>query len=800
MLHKIEELKSIGKFRNYQANGQVNFHKLNLIFGDNGSGKTTLTSVFRSLATNKPEIILNRKSTNSTTQPSAKISQSGNPRVVHNFSSNNWSASVNDIEIFDIHFINENVYSGFEFNDEHKKHLHEFVIGAQGVSLQQQIEQNKRDKVTVRQSIVGIEQLIVQSVGNGLTVELLPSYVRIGAEKAENIDSKIATAETTLSNANSNSVIRSRSILNPLALISSSINFDSLLADLRLTSQQIQDNTLELLFRNHCKELTENGINDVENWLQKGFSYVHSKKETITAESSENLKCPFCSQTIDDSLGIIKAYTLQFNEAFNELVNKIKNYLNLLQSSNLDNALQSISSINQNNVIAINSWKSHLSDDIITPIFNIAEDEEAIKSELNRIQAAITQKLQNPSGAVYTDSVTSFKTVLERINNNISEYNKVVQNYNTAISTFKNNIKTVEQAQNELSILKRIKKRIDTYVSGLCNQLTAKKTELRTHEQAYTQLVQQQVTNSAQFFGSYKDRINHYLSTVFKTPFRIENVEHIAPQGRAIQSKLGYKLTIEGLDISFAPNQALNAKDCLSEGDKSTIALAFFMSKLDIDANRQNKILVFDDPLSSLDTNRKIYTIGIIKELFQHMKQVIVLSHNEYFLHEISKNISNSDKKTFRIIENFQTKESKLELCDLDELVKNDYFKHIEAMENFRTNPDLNIKDSVLGWLRNVLEAHLRFKFYKDIRTMTGQGTFGNLINHLDSSGIIFKDNGNRVSIILKLKLINSVSWKPHHGTAAPDFATLGVNPNSISVPELDGLIQDTLNLIETQL
>ena len=45
MIHKVERLISIGKFRNYQAAGQVNFHKLTLLYGDNGGGKTTLTII-----------------------------------------------------------------------------------------------------------------------------------------------------------------------------------------------------------------------------------------------------------------------------------------------------------------------------------------------------------------------------------------------------------------------------------------------------------------------------------------------------------------------------------------------------------------------------------------------------------------------------------------------------------------------------------------------------------------------------------------------------------------------------------
>lgn len=83
---------------------------------------------------------------------------------------------------------------------------------------------------------------------------------------------------------------------------------------------------------------------------------------------------------------------------------------------------------------------------------------------------------------------------------------------------------------------------------------------------------------------------------------------------------------------------------------------------------------------------------------------------------------------------------------------------------------------------------------------MTGQKTFGRLVSFLDTSGVVFRDNGNRATIISNLNLINGVSWKPHHGDPNPDYTTLGMNPNTITAPELNNLIQDTLNLIEAQL
>ena len=370
--------------------------------------------------------------------------------------------------------------------------------------------------------------------------------------------------------------------------------------------------------------------------------------------------------------------------------------------------------------------------------------------------------------------------------------------YNTAITTFRTNIQTVATAQLEVDRLKRIKKRVEIPIAALCDQLISERQILRGLETAYTQLSQQQQTAATTFFNNYQTRINHYLDNIFRTPFRIDNVVHVAPRGRATQSQIGYRLTIDGNEISFALNQPFNAKESLSEGDKSTIALAFFLSKLDIDPNKQNKILIFDDPLSSLDTNRRTYTIGIIKSLFQQLKQVVVLSHNEYFLHEVGKDIA--DKCTLRISEDYTTRASKIVVCDLDELVKIDYFRNIERLEAFRNNPDIHLKDTVLGWLRNVLEAHLRFKFYKEIRSMTGQATFGRLISFLNTYPITFRDNANRDDIILKLNLINGASWRSHHGDPNPDYAALGMNPHTITVTELDNLIQDTLNLIEMRL
>ena len=231
MINKVEQITSIGKYRAYQASGQVNFKKLTLIYGDNGGGKTTLTSIFRSLTNNDPNIIRSRISTNHTAPQAAQITQIGTPNIFHTFGSSGWTVPFSDIEIFDIHFVNDNVYSGFDFNDEHRKQLHQFVIGAQGVAIQNQIKQNKASKTTSRQNQVNIQQQIIQQVGNKLTPDLISSFLRIPSSEAQGIDQKITTAETALTNANSNAVIRTLQTLSVVSKVSTDIDFTSIIAD-----------------------------------------------------------------------------------------------------------------------------------------------------------------------------------------------------------------------------------------------------------------------------------------------------------------------------------------------------------------------------------------------------------------------------------------------------------------------------------------------------------------------------------------------------------------------------------------
>ena len=97
-----------------------------------------------------------------------------------------------NFENFDAHFVNENIYSGFEISDVHKKKLHQFVIGNQGIAIKNKILKNKQDKEAKKIEIEGLVKSLINNVGFGLAENELNSFLKLKEKDSKDVDSKIA--------------------------------------------------------------------------------------------------------------------------------------------------------------------------------------------------------------------------------------------------------------------------------------------------------------------------------------------------------------------------------------------------------------------------------------------------------------------------------------------------------------------------------------------------------------------------------------------------------------------------------
>lgn len=106
----------------------------------------------------------------------------------------------------------------------------------------------------------------------------------------------------------------------------------------------------------------------------------------------------------------------------------------------------------------------------------------------------------------------------------------------------------------------------------------------------------------------------------------------------------GYELHRHGTLVQGPP----------SEGEKTAIALCYFLSTLEAEDRKiRDLIVVIDDPVSSLDTKAMNYACGLVRSRLNNAAQVIVLTHNQQCLNEFRKawkGKTAGDKPTARLL------------------------------------------------------------------------------------------------------------------------------------------------------
>jgi len=135
MIEKVLTLKNIGSFTDFHLRPTPNwngaFKRINLIYAPNGSGKTTLSTIFQSLAINNSLLITGRRSVTITAEQNVQIKSSElNELIV--FKDQNWNHKLKNIEVFNIHFIEDYLFAGSFLRKNHKTNLFKFLLGEEG--------------------------------------------------------------------------------------------------------------------------------------------------------------------------------------------------------------------------------------------------------------------------------------------------------------------------------------------------------------------------------------------------------------------------------------------------------------------------------------------------------------------------------------------------------------------------------------------------------------------------------------------------------------------------------------------
>ena len=741
MIQKIEKIKHIGNYQDYVASGDVTLKKINLIYAENGAGKTTLARILHSVSVNAPEIISNHKRINATTEPEVQIKD--DKGGVLNFNANHWDRCESNIAVFDTHFVSENIYTGFYINSEHRKQLYKFVLGSIGVDIANKIERVK---------------LIIDNINNEKSK--LASQIKIHSKNQDvdkvcslkplqRIDYLIKEKKQELKIAQDNTVILKQSSLPLFPQFPFAVNPEEIKLALGFSVDGISKEYLDIV-KHHLNKFDTKGSMGMEQWLYTGI-------QIITKDNKK--ECPFCGNNLD-GIKLIEGYNQFFSNKYKESVSLTKNLKDLFATISIDQFIEQITSFKKQSENLEKFWTTYLVIKNQKP--SIDYDVDKLKFCWNLLNKAIETKLANPLECISNDIVDGFFAELHCISEKKRVVDEYVTLYNTAISDLKNKTRKEEDIEKELIDLELHKTRFENPLNDLCLKYSIINHQLNRLQRINRVLQSKQKEESNQVFQLYGKKINYYLKDIFHTKFRISEIKDGGIIGRAKEASLNYTLTFNDIPIEQEGESNISFKNILSEGDKNTIAFSFFLAKINTKDDLSNQIIVFDDPLTSLDQNRRNATIHQLILLYQKSEQLIVLSHNLHFLIELNSisRIKKVDKKSLRIIK--VNDASSISEYQIKKDWIDNYQKALQSMKLFLDCPSDENKEDAINSIRISLETFIKLKFCCFIPDP--DQTFGTIVRNLQESDCKF-NNSDKEYVIDKLNQLVSISWRGHHGS-----------------------------------
>ena len=289
-------------------------------------------------------------------------------------------------------------------------------------------------------------------------------------------------------------------------------------------------------------------------------------------------------------------------------------------------------------------------------------------------------------------------------------------------------------------------------------------------------------THTANVIAPYEERINDYLES-FNAGFRIRNTRHSYQGGQAASR---YQLVINDREVDLGdgrtPNDVPSFMNTLSAGDRTTLALAFFLTSVSESPDRSAKTIVFDDPFSSQDTFRRSRTIYAIVEMARHCSQAITLSHDPHFLKEIWDKVSPAERVTLNLVDQLDDG-TKIVPIDIAIACRGATARDVAALQAFYNRNEGDPVD-ICRAMRTVLEHYL-WTIYPD-SFMAHQDTLGAMTEKIRAGGA----SHPAASLYPRLNQINMYSRPSHHGEDPASATSIHIDPQ-----ELRGFVRDTLQI-----
>lgn len=601
MITRIE----LNQVATYKNTVQINdLKKVNFFFGNNGCGKSTIARLFHNISQN--EI------------PSSPF---------NNCSIDGFNRIEEQILVFDSDFVQNNFYSNTELsgifsldekNEEIDTNIKNEYLTLENIekSILEKDEEKEKLEDSKRQEYFNI---VEDCWSHNKQFQENFNKIYLGGRKDPFFEKLVEINKTAYSSKDLNYISEKykKYYLEQLAKIENniSINYFNEIIDL----EKKLNNALEEIILGSNDVPIASIINELNNsaWIQQGINLLNKEKEIQ--------HCPFCQkQTIDKDL--LQQFESYFDTTREEKIKNIKELYSKYSAK--------VSSFNSN-------LKTLTDFDLIK--FDVLQIQNQLTSILNKNEKEIQAKIVNPNEKKKLETIGLFKIEIEKVNENIRIHNEEIDN--------------IEQSQQELTdeiwkyISHQVKEKINSF--KIANNSNIEKLEQLKSE----------IDTLKNLKIQSKDKIKEWQKQTVNTQKAVDSINDLLIKNNFTGFKIQKKETENNIIKYYILREGETSDNhvfkTLSEGEKNFIAFLYFyqlcLGTNDTE-NTKKKIIVIDDPVSSMDSQVLFFVSTLIRRLIakkgkgrdqqgnnlidqlknENIEQVFILTHNIFFYKEIA--------------------------------------------------------------------------------------------------------------------------------------------------------------------
>lgn len=490
-----------------------------------------------------------------------------------------------NIEIFDNDFIHKNVFAGDLIDKNNKSSLYNILLDGQNIKLKEEIDLLEKNQATITTE---------KSTAKG-AIENFNEFIKLDAkDEIKGINKKVEE------NNNKATQFINQGKLDNLCK-KSKFNFD--FADFEEKLKQTIDTKLESKINEHIKNNHKGSFKN-KDFLKSGTDLINESK-----------KCPFCGQSLKDVSDHIAVMKTFFSDAYKEVQKSINDSIESFNQIDLEKE------VNAFKVCGLEFPKL----DLATLEANFSKVKDKVKEK----QTDLSKDIKIEEDADYI----SFKNEIVSLKKEIEKVTSVTLD--------------IDSLNKETQKLLLNKERFSTTGIAKYDLYKQKDKEFEENKKVISEKTEKLKSDLNNLFQKHLEKINEVL-TISGANFKLKKLD--ANTNRSLRDHMcEYSFVFDNTyDVNLDGGSDIPTfKNTLSDSDKRVLAFAFFIAKIKSENNIQTKIVVLDDPFTSLDEDRKDSMINLIKDL--GFEQVIILSHSKRFVGRCFDLLPNDKMKTLKL-------------------------------------------------------------------------------------------------------------------------------------------------------